>query len=84
MKMTKRTIQGLVEKVISEFTRGYYEIRVKVGNTVYSIKLQDYKIDYEIIHRLAMIPKKSIRINGILDPETKEIKEPEDFWVKLY
>ncbi len=82
--MEKRNIEGVVEKVISDFTRGRYEIEVKISDAVYSIRLQDYKIDYEVIHRLDMNPKKLIRLKGILDSETKEVKEPEDIWIKLY
>lgn len=35
--MKKITIQGFVDKVISDFTRGRYEIKVNVSDIVYEI-----------------------------------------------
>lgn len=77
--MESNNYEGKIHEIFLDITQSKYQIKVKINDNIFLLKLQG--MGYRLIDGLRK--EDPIRFKGILDKDKKEIKSPEDVWVKL-
>jgi len=75
----KIQLEGIIQHAIHTVTQRKSEIKITINNELYSFKLTG-GIDR---FRNYLDTNQTIRLKGILDKESMEIKDPLDIWVKI-
>ena len=73
-----KELTGIVKRSSHDISEGYNEYEIEISNEIYKLIIKSFWDDI-----FGKLEGRRIKLKGVLDIEKKEIRNPNDIWIKL-